>query len=81
MAGAAAQIEEAITLFRSVGDERGIAVSLTSLAAIVSQQGEYARAVSLAEESLARLQGGGRLGRHRLGARLFGRDHQPAGGV
>jgi DNA-binding CsgD family transcriptional regulator len=37
-----------------VGDERGIAVSLTSLAGIVSQQGEYARAVSLGEESLAR---------------------------
>ena len=43
---ACSRTEESLALFREVGDKEGIAWSLTTLAICVSQQGEYARAIS-----------------------------------
>jgi len=45
--------EEALALWREVGDKGGIAWSLLNLGWFVSDQGEYARAQALIEESLA----------------------------
>lgn len=44
--------EEALTLFREVGDATGIAYALENLASVLALQGEYGKAQALLEESL-----------------------------
>jgi tetratricopeptide (TPR) repeat protein len=49
---AAALYEEALALFRALGDTQSIAVALENLGMLAFQQGEYRRAAALIEESL-----------------------------
>ena len=50
---AIARYEESLTLFRELGDRRGIAEVLSNLGVVAFQRGEPERAVSLHEEALA----------------------------
>ena len=50
---ATAVLEEALALWRALGDRRGLANSLNNLGLIVKDQGDYARAMALHEEALA----------------------------
>src|SRR5207247_6120017 len=50
---ARARLEEALALFRQVGDQRGTACALEVLAKVASYQGAYADACARAEEALA----------------------------
>jgi predicted ATPase/class 3 adenylate cyclase len=52
---AAAQFEEALSLYRTLGDQRGMAIALNGLGGVARYQGNYARAQALFEESLALL--------------------------
>ena len=47
------QLEEALGLYRVLGDERGVASSSQILGSIARERGDYARAEALHEESLA----------------------------
>ena len=49
---ATALTEEALTLFRELGDRYGIAETLHQFGDIVREQGDYVRATALLEESL-----------------------------
>ena len=51
-AEAQALAEESLTLYKKLGDSRGIAGSLSNLAAVAASQGDYVRAQALYEESL-----------------------------
>src|SRR5262249_44106243 len=46
-------LEEALTMYRECGDQRGAATTLNSLGFIVMMQGEYAVAFAYGEESVA----------------------------
>jgi hypothetical protein len=50
---AAALLEEALAVQRTLGGKRDIAISLGNLGSVAFQQGEYTRAAALLEESLA----------------------------
>jgi tetratricopeptide (TPR) repeat protein len=49
----AALYEEALALFKVLGDRQGIGVALDNLGLVAFRQGEYGRAAALHEESLA----------------------------
>ena len=57
--GASAAYEERLSIYRSLGDEEGIAHSLGNLGTVAISQGDYGRATELLEESLAMLRRSG----------------------
>jgi tetratricopeptide (TPR) repeat protein len=52
MAAARATYEQALSAFRAVGDQAGIAVTLNNIAGILSYQGDHSGAKNHIEESL-----------------------------
>lgn len=52
-ARAALLYQEALVLFRAIGDQQGIAGSLTNLGVVADRQGDYGHAAALFEEAVA----------------------------
>jgi predicted ATPase/class 3 adenylate cyclase len=51
---AASLLDEALTLWRRLGNERGIYTTLSLLGVVAAEEGDYSRAIDLLEEGLAR---------------------------
>jgi tetratricopeptide (TPR) repeat protein len=47
------QLEESLTIYRELGDKNGIVITLNNLGMTLKGQGDYAKAQSLYEQSLA----------------------------